>query len=41
MNKFELDKTMECLEFDKNDSYKINGFEYYHDGRYFTIINKK
>ena len=41
MNKFEFDKTMECLGFDKNDSYKINGCEYYHDGRYFTIVKGK
>ena len=39
MNKFELDKVMECFGFEKSDNYKINGCNYYHDGRYFTIVN--
>jgi len=41
MNKFELDKTMECFGFDKKDCYEICGCKYYHDGRYFTIVNGK
>ena len=41
MNKFELDKVMECFGFEKSDNYKINGCNYYHDGRYFTIVNDK
>lgn len=41
MNKFELDKTMECFGLDKKDCYEINGCKYYNDGRYFTIVNGK
>lgn len=41
MNKFELDKVMECLGFDAKSCYEINGCKYYHDGRYFTIVKGK
>ena len=41
MNKFVLDKTMECFGLDKKDCYEINGCKYYNDGRYFTIVNGK
>ena len=41
MNKFELDKVMECFGFEKSDNYKINGCNYYHSGKYFTIVNGK
>lgn len=38
MNKFELDKTMECFGYKKNDSYKVGKLFFYHDDRYFTIV---
>ena len=41
MNKFELDKVMECFGFEKSDNYKINGCSYYHNGKYFTILDGK
>lgn len=41
MNKFELDKTMEVLEYKKADKYEVGGCEYYHDDRYFTIVTGK
>lgn len=41
MNKFELDKVMECLGFEIKNCYEINGCKYYHDGRYFTIVDGK
>ena len=39
MNKFELDKTMECFGYKKSDSYEVGNLTLYHDGRYFTIVN--
>ena len=41
MNKFELNKTMECFGFNEEDVYEINGLKYYHDNRYFTIVKGK
>lgn len=41
MNKFELDKVMECFGFDINSYYEIYGCKCYHDGKYFAIINGK
>lgn len=38
MNKFELDITMECLGLEQSDSYYINGYKYYNNGKYFTIV---
>ena len=38
MNKFELDKTMECFGYKKNDSYEVGKLSIYHDDKYFTII---
>lgn len=38
MNKFELDKIMECFGYKKNDSYEVGKLSLYHDGRYFTIV---
>lgn len=41
MNKFELDKTMECFGYKKSDSYAVGNLTFYHDGRYFTIVKGK
>ena len=41
MNKFELDKVMEYFGFDIHSYYEIYGCKYYHDDRYFAIINGK
>ena len=41
MNKFELDKTMECFGYKKSGTYNIGEQKFYHDGRYFTIVNGK
>lgn len=38
MNKFELDKTMECFGFQRNDHYEMYGCNYYHTDKYFTIV---
>ena len=40
MNKFELDKTMECFGLDKKDCYEINGCKYYNDGRLQLLTEK-
>lgn len=41
MNKFELDKTMECFGYKKSDSYAVGNLTFYYDGRYFTIVKGK
>ena len=38
MNRFELDKTMECFGYKKSDSYEFGKLTIYHDNRYFTIV---
>lgn len=41
MNKFELDKTMQCFGLKKAEHYKINGCTYYHSESYYTIVKGK
>lgn len=41
MNKFELDKIMECLGLEKKESYEIKGCKYCHSGSYYTIVKGK
>ena len=41
MNKFELDKTMECFGFKRSDHYEMYGCNYYHTDQYFTIVKGK
>lgn len=38
MNKFELDKIMECFGYKKNDVYEIGNLHFYHGGGYYTIV---
>lgn len=39
MNKFELDKIMECFGYKVSNIYEVGKLALYHDGRYFTIVN--
>lgn len=41
MNKFELDKVMECFGLNVDSCYELYGCKYYHDNKYFTIIEGK
>lgn len=39
MNKFELDKIMECFGYKKSDIYEIGEQRFYHGGGYYTIVD--